>query len=90
MLLANNPRFVTEYKTWAEQIDKVKDEKIKKDLEDMLRQLVESVRAIDLQHQEILVLHRMPESLGESKGNLNSIRKKIQDKLDSCKRAGLL
>lgn len=90
MLLANNPRFINEYKTWSSQIDKIKDEKIKKDLEVMLRQLVETVRSIDLQHQEILTLHRMPDSLGESKGNLSSIRKKISDKLESCKRAGLL
>lgn len=90
MLLANNPRFLNEYKTWSAQIDSIKDEKIKKDLEGMLRQLVEAVRAIDLQHQEILTLHRMPEGLGESKGDLSSIRKKIHDKLESCKRAGLL
>lgn len=90
MLLANNPRFLNEYKQWSSQIDKVKDEKIKKDLEDMLKKLVEMVRTIDLQHQEIVVLHRMPDSLNESKGDLISIRKKIQDKLETCKRAGLL
>lgn len=90
MLLADNPRFVNEYKTWAAQIDSIKDEKTKKDLQGMLRQLVEAVRAIDLQHQEILVLHRMPEGLGESKGDLTAIRKRITAKLESCKKAGLL
>jgi hypothetical protein len=90
MLLANNPRFLNEYKVWSSKIDKIKDERIKKELEDLLRKLVEAVRAIDLQHQEILVLHRMPDGLGESKGDLVSIRKKIQLKLDSCEKAGLL
>lgn len=90
MLLANNPRFINEYKTWSAKIDKIKDEKIKKELEDLLRKLVEAVRAVDLQHQEILVLHRMPDGLNESKGDLVSIRKKIHDRLASCERAGLL
>lgn len=90
MLLANNPRFLNEYKQWAGQVEKIKDEKIKKDLETMLRQLVEAVRTIDLQHQEILILHRMPDSLGESKGDLNAIRKRIHDKLETCKKTGLL
>lgn len=90
MLLANNPRFLNEYKNWSAKIDRVKDEKSKKELEDLLKKLVEAVRSIDLQHQEILVLHRMPDSLGESKGDLNSIRKKIHAKLESCERAGLL
>lgn len=90
MLLADNPRFVAEYKEWSEKINRIKDERIKKELEDLLRKLIEAVRAIDLQHQEILVLHRMPESLAESKSNLTSIRKKINNRLESCERAGLL
>ena len=90
MLLANNPRFLNEYKEWSSKIARVKDERVKGELEDLLRKLVEAVKAIDLQHQEILVLHRIPDSVSESKSSLVSIRKKLYARLENCERAGLL
>jgi hypothetical protein len=90
MLLSKSERFLNEYKTFSEKISRITDERIKNDLTQLLNNLVNAVKSIDQQHQELVAIHRMPEAIGESQSNLLSIRKKIFEKISQAEKAGLI
>lgn len=86
MLLQKSERFLTEYKWFSDRIAKVQNENLKSELTGLLSQLVNEVKTIDAQHEEIVLIKKMPDGVNDTKNTLMSIRKKIASKLDDYER----
>lgn len=87
MILGKNERFQAEYKSFSDRILNVKDEKIKKELEDDLKSLANEVRLIDQFHQDLLFQKNLSNSVGDSKSKIIDIRKRISKKLDNWEKS---
>lgn len=86
MLLQKSERFINEYKWFSERISKVENESLKTELNVLLNQLVNEVKTIDAQHEEIVMIKKMPDGINDTKNVLMTIRKKIANKLDEYER----
>jgi uncharacterized protein YdhG (YjbR/CyaY superfamily) len=81
MQLIKNPRFVSEYKTWTTALDKIADPKRKNELQQLLNQLLQEVKAIDRQHEDLILSPKLPTATDDHRNNLREIRKKIHQKI---------
>ena len=90
MQLSKSKQFLTEYTMISDKISKITDQKIKSEMEVLVKQLVREVQSIDMLHEELIGGGKMPSKSGESKGNLISIRKKIVSKLEEYEKSGII
>ena len=73
--LFNSERFQNELKTYKNQIDMVKDLRIKSQLENHLAKLVNQVKHLDNHHEEMIFTKQIKEMSGENRDKIQSIRK---------------
>jgi uncharacterized coiled-coil DUF342 family protein len=91
MLLENSERFQKEYREFSEEIAKISDERVKNETKDLLNRLVAAVRDIDRRHTDMFMTRtKLPSSIDDAKNNVVDIRKKIQSRLQECRRAGFI
>jgi hypothetical protein len=90
MQLSKSKPFLAEYAMISDKISKITDQKIKSEMEILIKQLVREVQAIDMLHEELVGGGKMPSKSGESKGNLISVRKKIASKLEEYEKLGII
>ncbi len=81
MQLSKSPRFLQEYEDFKNKIDKVSNPDKKKELIDLLNQLVNEVRALDNKHNEISQFSKLPSSVGDIRESLFNIRKALTSRL---------
>lgn len=87
LTVESSPRFKKEISDYKEKISKITNEDLKSELEDYLRTLVSEVRNLDVMHGELSVRRDLPSGVLDSRSNIISIRKKLEKKLESWKRA---
>jgi prefoldin subunit 5 len=91
MLLENSERFQKEYREFTETINKINDERVKSEISILLNRLLSAVRDIDRRHADITMSRtKLPTSVGETKDTITELRKKIQTRIQECRRAGFL
>ena len=90
MRLEKNERFIKEYTEFNQKVSKISDERIKKDMIQLLNQLLGEVREIDRKHQDLIVSSSIVGSSTENREKLNSLRKKIVTRIEECVRSGLI
>jgi hypothetical protein len=90
MQLSKSKQFLDEYTMFSDKISRILDQKIKSEMELLIKQMVREVQAIDASHDELIGGGKMPAGSGESKGNLISIRKKIVSKLEEYEKSGII
>lgn len=83
MNLSNSEIFKKEVNNFKSRIEKIDDEKIRKDLLQMLGKLIHEVNYIDHQHRELEIIHRLPETINSSRTTVSNYRKKLNDTLAS-------
>lgn len=83
MQLSKSPRFLQEYENFKNKIEKVSSPDKKKELIDLLNQLVNEVRALDNKHNEVAQFSKLPSSVSDIRENLQSIRKTLSSRLSS-------
>lgn len=83
MQLSKSPRFLQEYEDFKNKIDKVSNPDKKKELVDLLNQLVNEVRALDNKHNEISQFSKLPSSVGDIRESLFNIRKALTSRLNN-------
>ena len=88
--LLKSERFQTEYASFKKNIDAVTNPAAKAELETLLRSLVSEVNSLDMQHQEISSVKNLVTTNNDIKGKIAEIRKKIDTKIEECKKAGVL
>jgi DNA repair ATPase RecN len=83
MQLSKSQRFLQEYEDFKNKIEKVSSPEKKKELIDLLNQMVNEVRALDNKHNEISQFSKLPSSVGDIRENLFNIRKTLSNRLSS-------
>jgi predicted nuclease with TOPRIM domain len=87
MLLEKNERFIKEVKNFSERIDRLSNEKSKEELKNLLKKLVNEVRNIDREHQEILMGNRLGlAAISDRRTVLKDIRKQLINRLISSEK----
>jgi len=84
MKLRDNPKFKEDYNNYQQQILSVSDDKLRIELTELLSDFSREVAAIDMHHDTLLINGRMPSGISESRGNLASIKKKLDARLSSA------
>lgn len=82
MLLEKNERFIKEYREFSDKISKIDNEKVKKELVDLLNRLLAEVRSIDRQHEEIIAGIKLPSRINDNRDSITEVRKKIIKRLE--------
>jgi hypothetical protein len=80
--LIKSQRFQEEYQTYQTKIEKISNEDIKNQATVLLKTLVNEIKKLDSQHQDMFSGNQIPMGLGDVRSNITNIRKKL-DKL--CK-----
>lgn len=83
MQLSKSPRFLQEYNEFKNKISKVSNPEKQKELNDLLNQLVNEVRALDNKHNEISQFSKLPSSVEDIRESLKNIRKTLSSRLSS-------
>ena len=75
--LLQSERFQTEYKMYNDRINKISDETVQVQATTLLKSLINEVKKLDNQHQEMFSGNQLPTALGDSRGSIVTLRKKI-------------
>lgn len=75
--LIKSPRFQTEYQMYHTKIEKITNEDVKNQATILLRTLVNEVKTLDNQHQEMFSGNQIPMGLGDVRSGIISTRKKL-------------
>ena len=76
--LLQSERFQQEYKQYQEKIEKITDLPTRNQAITLLKTLAAEVKNLDSQHQDMFAGNQIPMSLGDVRGNIISIRKKLE------------
>ena len=79
--LYNSEKFQKELKTYKEQIEKISDDTVKKNVENLISKLISEVKRLDSQHEEMIINRQMSSSGQDFKTKITEIRKSIDKKL---------
>lgn len=75
--ILKSERFQEEYTLYQSRINKITNQEIKSQAEVLLKRLVNEVKKLDSQHQDMFSGNQLPTALGDVKGNISTLRKKI-------------
>ena len=78
--LIKSQRFQEEYKMYRDSIDAITNDEVRVQAEALLKNLVNEVKKLDNQHQEMFSGNQIPMALGDSRSGIITLRKKL-DKL---------
>lgn len=84
--LIKSQRFQTEYQSYQSKIEKITDDKVKNQATGLLKTLVNEVKKLDNQHQEMFSGNRVPMGLEDVRGGIIGIRKKLDSLLTDWER----
>lgn len=90
MLISKSEKFLKEYNEFKSAAESVSREDIKKDLQKMISELVVTVKNLDQIHEELFINRQRIDSVSDSKEKIISLRKKIHNKIQECRKAGLI
>ena len=80
--LIKSSQFQIEYKDFFSKIQKIPDDHpVKQELTSMLNQLLQEVKSIDIQHQELTVMQNISSGVNDSKRKITEIRRQLAKKL---------
>jgi predicted nuclease with TOPRIM domain len=85
--LIKSQRFQEEYKSYRSRIDKITNTDTRARLDALLGTLVNEVRKLDNQHQEMFSGNKVPSSLSDSRYSILTVRKKIDTILKDWERS---
>jgi hypothetical protein len=75
--LVKSERFQSEYTLYQSRVNMISNEEVKRQAEILLRSLVNEVTKLDNQHQEMFSRNQMPTTVGDVRGGILAIRKKL-------------
>jgi hypothetical protein len=84
--LIKSPRFQTEYQMYHTKIEKITNDDIKNQATILLKKLVNEVKNLDNQHQEMFSGNQLPMGLGDVRSGIVNIRKKLDTLLRDYER----
>ena len=81
MQLASDPRFLKEFEQFKQSIDELTDGKMKTECQQLLKQMLQTVKTIDQQHGELPYTPRITEAMSEHRTKLFDLRKQLSKRL---------
>lgn len=84
--LIKSQRFQEEYQMYQTKIEKISNEDIKNQATILLKTLVNEIKKLDDQHQDMFSGNQIPMGLGDVRSNITSIRKKIDRLCKDCEK----
>jgi hypothetical protein len=84
--LIKSQRFQAEYQTYHAKIEKITNGDTKNQATILLKTLVNEVRKLDNQHQEMFSGNQVPMGLGDARSGIVSIRKQLDTLLKDWER----
>ena len=84
--LIKSSRFQAEYQTYHAKIEKITNGDTKNQATILLKTLVNEVRKLDNQHQEMFTGNRVPTGLGDARSGIVGIRKQLDTLLKDWER----
>jgi hypothetical protein len=84
--LIKSQRFQAEYQTYHAKIEKITNSDTKNQATILLKTLVNEVRKLDNQHQEMFSGNQVPMGLSDARSGIVSIRKKLDTLLKDWER----
>ena len=75
--LVKSQRFQTEYQEYHAKIEKIANSDVKNQATTLLKTLVNEVKKLDNQHQEMFAGNQVPMGLGDIRSGIVGIRKKL-------------
>lgn len=85
--LEKSEKFQEDYTRYKTAIEAIENEKIKSEMEILLKQLVAEVKNIDSQHYQLFSKSSLPDVVNDSRYKIINIRKKIEKTLKDYSRA---
>ena len=82
--LIKSERFQTEYQTYQNKIKNITNEDIRNQATLLLKTLVNEIKKLDNQHQDMFTGNKMPIGLPDSRNNVVTIRKKLDKLFKEC------
>jgi hypothetical protein len=79
--LLNSPKFKEEFADYQKRISQITDPTLKKNLENFLNKLINSVKALDSQHEEMIFSKQAPAMGLDARDKILEIRKIIEKRL---------
>ena len=80
--LIKSSRFQAEYQEYCAKIEQITSSDTKNQATILLKTLVNEVRKLDTQHQEMFSGNQIPMGLGDIRNDISSIRKKLDTLLN--------
>jgi hypothetical protein len=84
--LVKSQRFQTEYQEYHAKIEKIANSDVKNQATTLLKTLVNEVKKLDNQHQEMFAGNQVPMGLGDIRSGIVGIRKKLDTLLKDWER----
>jgi predicted nuclease with TOPRIM domain len=85
--LLQSERFQTEYKMYNDRINNISDEQVQAQATTLLKSLINEVKKLDNQHQEMFSGNQLPTALGDVRSGVLTLRKKIDTILKDWERS---
>ena len=86
--LIKSQRFQKEYQEYHAKIEKITNVDIKNQATTLLKTLVNEVRKLDNQHQEMFNGNKVPSGLGDTRNSVATARKKLDTLLKDSQSLG--
>lgn len=83
--LERSKEFQEEYQIFKEKIHRINNAQAKEELFALLNALLNEVKKIDIQHNEVTISHRIPTATVETRINIIKIRQRINEKIEESK-----
>jgi hypothetical protein len=80
-MLFNSERFQKDYRYYQSKIREVTNERVRKELSELLSKLIREVKDIDNQHEQMLVNRQLRANVDENRMRLVDIRKQLDRKI---------
>lgn len=90
MELSKSQRFLKEYNDFVSQCEKIEKPEIKSIVSKLIGELLFEVKDLDRRHNELFIARQSTDILSDKREKISEIRKKIYNKIEACKKAGLI
>jgi len=78
MQLESSEKFKAELKRYQKKLNEIENTRTHQDMRMLIDQLINEVRAIDKQHNDLHITNSIPEGVNSSRAKIVEIRQKIE------------
>jgi recombinational DNA repair protein RecR len=83
--LERSKEFEEEYQSFKDKIISIDNVQAKEELFALLNALLNEVKKIDIQHNEVIISHRISSATVETRNNIIKLRQRINEKIEESK-----